>query len=53
MLRIAYRSEDGRTAKFTVVPAGGGGVCPECGGTGRYVGLAVVEECRACGGEVI
>ncbi len=24
--------------------------CPECGGTGRYVGLMEVEPCRACGG---
>lgn len=24
--------------------------CPECSGTGRYVGLTVVEPCGACGG---
>ena len=24
--------------------------CPDCGGTGRYVGLNVVEDCRVCGG---
>jgi hypothetical protein len=24
--------------------------CPDCGGSGRYVGLTVVEDCRACGG---
>lgn len=24
--------------------------CPECGGTGRYIGLTVVESCGACGG---
>jgi hypothetical protein len=24
--------------------------CPDCGGTGQYVGLTVVEPCRACGG---
>jgi hypothetical protein len=24
--------------------------CPDCGGSGRYVGLAVVEACRACRG---
>lgn len=47
-LRIVYRSEDGRMAGLTVRRSGGS--CPECGGTGRYVGLAVVEECRACGG---
>ena len=48
-LRLAYRAEDGRIAAFTVLAAGRGGVCPECGGTGRYVGLAVVDECRTCG----
>lgn len=48
-LRTVYRSEDGRLAALTVRRSGGGG-CPECGGTGRYIGLAVVEECRACGG---
>jgi hypothetical protein len=25
-------------------------VCPECGGTGQYVGLTVIEACRGCGG---
>ncbi|MBW3596484.1 MAG: hypothetical protein KY475_04320 [Planctomycetes bacterium] len=25
-------------------------VCPECGGSGKYVGLTVVEACRGCGG---
>ena len=25
-------------------------VCPECGGSGRYVGLNAVEGCEACGG---
>ncbi|HUG93310.1 MAG TPA: hypothetical protein VML55_20890 [Planctomycetaceae bacterium] len=24
--------------------------CPDCGGSGRYVGLSLVENCRACGG---
>jgi hypothetical protein len=24
--------------------------CPECGGSGQYVGLIVVEPCRRCGG---
>lgn len=24
--------------------------CPACGGSGKYVGLAVVETCRTCGG---
>lgn len=24
--------------------------CPDCGGSGNYVGLAVVEECRTCAG---
>jgi hypothetical protein len=24
--------------------------CPDCGGSGQYVGLTVVEACRACGG---
>ncbi len=27
-----------------------GKVCPDCGGTGKYVGLHVVEPCLACGG---
>ena len=27
-----------------------GGVCPDCGGAGRYVGLNVVETCGTCGG---
>ena len=26
------------------------GVCPECGGSGEYVGLDVKETCRTCGG---
>ncbi len=25
-------------------------VCSDCGGSGKYVGLTVVEPCRACGG---
>ena len=24
--------------------------CPDCGGSGQYVGLVVVESCRSCGG---
>ena len=24
--------------------------CPDCGGSGRYVGLAAVETCGRCGG---
>lgn len=24
--------------------------CPECRGSGKYVGLQTVEDCRACGG---
>ena len=24
--------------------------CPDCGGSGQYVGLTVVEPCRVCGG---
>ena len=28
----------------------GSGVCPECGGSGEYVGLNVTETCGACGG---
>lgn len=24
--------------------------CPECKGSGRYVGLQAVEQCRTCGG---
>lgn len=24
--------------------------CPDCGGSGRYVGLNVVEDCGRCGG---
>lgn len=24
--------------------------CPECRGTGRYIGLTVIEPCSACGG---
>lgn len=24
--------------------------CPDCGGSGRYVGLTVIEPCRTCGG---
>jgi hypothetical protein len=27
-----------------------GDVCPDCGGTGKYVGLNLVETCLACGG---
>lgn len=28
----------------------GGKPCPDCGGTGKYVGLDVVETCATCGG---
>lgn len=38
---------------MTVRLADWGSERPECGSTGRYVGLAVVEECRACGGTEI
>ena len=24
--------------------------CPACGGTGKYVGLAVVDDCKTCSG---
>jgi DnaJ-class molecular chaperone len=24
--------------------------CPDCGGSGRYVGLNVAEDCERCGG---
>lgn len=24
--------------------------CPTCGGSGKYVGLSVVEDCQTCGG---
>lgn len=24
--------------------------CPDCGGTGRYIGLIVIEPCHACAG---
>ena len=27
-----------------------GGTCPDCDGSGRYVGLNTVEVCGACGG---
>lgn len=27
--------------------------CSECGGSGRYVGLNLVDECAACGGNGI
>ena len=27
-----------------------GKTCPDCGGTGKYVGLNVVEGCATCGG---
>lgn len=26
------------------------GACPACGGSGKYVGLTVVEPCGTCGG---
>ena len=29
---------------------GNSGVCPECGGTGEYIGLNVTETCGACSG---
>jgi hypothetical protein len=32
-----------------VVPA----VCPECGGTGEYIGFTAREPCRACGGKSV
>jgi len=28
-------------------------VCPDCRGSGRYVGLSVVETCHACGGRKV
>ena len=27
-----------------------GDVCPDCGGTGKYVGLNLVESCKTCNG---
>jgi DnaJ-class molecular chaperone len=27
-----------------------GNMCPDCGGTGKYVGLNLVETCQACNG---
>ena len=27
-----------------------GDVCPDCGGSGKYVGLLAVEKCGTCGG---
>ena len=46
-LRLVSRSEDGRRAELTVRRAGLR-ICPDCHGIGRYVGLAMVEPCRAC-----
>lgn len=28
-------------------------VCPDCRGSGQYVGLSVVETCHACGGRKV
>lgn len=25
--------------------------CPDCGGSGKYVGLLTVDTCRTCGGD--
>ena len=52
-LRGVGQSENGCLAALTVRPTDWGSECPECGGTGRYVGLAVIEECEACGGSGI
>ena len=43
-------------ADFRSAVAGKGGVftplisCPDCGGSGRYVGLNIAEPCGTCGG---
>ena len=42
------RSSDDR---LVFVPTDSG-VCPECGGSGEYVGLNAVETCGVCGGMV-
>lgn len=36
---------DLQTLKTTPPP------CPECNGTGEYIGLTTVEACRCCGGK--
>lgn len=49
-LRIVWLSRRGSRIDFAVSPAGQVQQCPECRGTGRYVGLLIVEDCTACGG---
>lgn len=39
-------SEHGERLEFVIPDA----ECPECGGTGKYVGLNAVEVCERCGG---
>ena len=39
-----------RRREFILYPKVARTLCPECRGTGKYVGLSVVEDCRACGG---
>lgn len=36
--------------EIVVLSADEAAVCPECRGSGRYVGLNVVEPCAVCGG---
>jgi hypothetical protein len=43
-------SLDGAHFEFLVRHSGPELPCPECGGSGSYVGLSAVETCRRCGG---
>jgi hypothetical protein len=46
-------SLDGAHFEFIVRHAGPKQTCPDCGGSGKYVGLHAVETCRRCGGRKV
>lgn len=49
MIEADYTANREGHMEFTI----GAKVCPECGGSGKYVGLNAVDVCRACGGASI
>lgn len=46
--RVVFATEGGRHNLDLILP--GLGVCQDCHGTGKYVGLNTVETCQSCGG---
>jgi hypothetical protein len=50
--RVVYRPRvsEQRDGRYVDCPFVGENPCPDCGGSGTYVGLNTVETCPTCGG---